>query len=95
MKHEEIYLLTDGCLWEQNKRNGTEHPHAIEVVNTKTGAVRFITSGSKIAFIEGEITDIRSQKAYNKATKMPARWKGVVYGTSGTGKSKEDRTKTV
>lgn len=68
MKHEKIYLVTDGCMWEANKRNGTEHSHAMEVVDIKTGAVRYITSGSKIAFIEGEITDIRTQKAYNKAT---------------------------
>lgn len=88
MKHEKVYLLTDGCLWEQNKRNGTEHPHAIEVVDTKTGAVRFITSGSKIAFIEGEITDLRTQKAYNKATKVPSRGQSINARTKSKRESK-------
>jgi hypothetical protein len=98
MKNETIYLLTDGCLWEQNKRNGTEHPHAIEVVDIKTGAVRFITSGSRITFVEGEITDLRSQAAYNKATtikKVSARRKGVVSGTKGKKPSKANRPQGV
>lgn len=69
MKNEKIYLLTDGCIWELNKQTGNEHPHSIEVVDLETGAIRYIRSGSKIAFIEGQITDLRSQGAYNKATK--------------------------
>lgn len=73
MNHEKIYLLTDGRMWEANKRGGTSHPHAMEVVDLETGAVRYITSGSKIAFIDGEITDIRTQAAYNKATDVPHR----------------------
>lgn len=68
--NERIYLLTDGCLWEINKQSGNEHPHSVEVVDIETGAVRYIKSGSKITFIEGEISDIRTQKAYNKATKQ-------------------------
>ena len=85
MRHETIYLLTDGCMWEANKRNGTTHPHAMEVVDIKTGAVRYITSGSKIAFIEGEITDIRTQKAYNKATSkvLPHNKQSVPQGEGG------------
>lgn len=47
---------------------GSEHAHAIEVVDLETGAVRYINSGSHIAFIEGQITDIRSQNYYNEAT---------------------------
>lgn len=68
MEHEKIYLLTDGCMWELNKKMGEEHPHAMEVVDIETGAIRYIKSGSKIAFIEGDISDLRTQKAYNKAT---------------------------
>jgi hypothetical protein len=69
MKDEKIYLLTDGCLWEINKQMGNEHPHATEVVDLETGAVRYIKSGSKIRFVEGEISDIRTQKLYNQKTK--------------------------
>jgi hypothetical protein len=47
----------------------------VEVVDLQTGAVRYIKSGSKISFVEGEISDIRTQEAYNKTTqkkqKMP------------------------
>jgi hypothetical protein len=68
MKDENIYLLTDGCAWEINKQMGNEHPHAVEVVDLKTGAVRYIKSGSKIKFIEGFISDIRTQKSYNEET---------------------------
>ncbi len=73
MKHEKIYLLTDGCLWEINKQTGNEHPHSVEVVDIETGAVRYIKSGSRIKFIEGEISDIRSQGAYNTQTKQEAK----------------------
>lgn len=66
MKHEKVYLLTDGCGWEINRQTGNEHPHSVEVVDLETGAVRYITSGSKITFIEGKISDIRTQEAYNK-----------------------------
>lgn len=67
MKHnEEIYLLTDGCIWEINRQTGNEHPHAVEVVDIQTGAIRYIKSGSKIKFVEGEISDIRTQELYNK-----------------------------
>jgi len=69
MKNEKVYLVTDGCFWEINKETGNEHPHSIEVVDIDTGAVRYIRSGSKISFIDGEITDIRTQKAYNVASK--------------------------
>ena len=55
-------------MWEINKQTGNEHPHATEVVDMETGAVRYIKSGSRIAFIEGEITDYRTQKAYNLST---------------------------
>ena len=66
MINEKIYILTDGCAWEINKQTGNEHPHSVEVVDLETGAVRYIKSGSRIKFIEGEISDIRTQEAYNK-----------------------------
>lgn len=76
MRNEKIYLLTDGCAWEINKQTGNEHPHSIEVVDLETGAIRYIKSGSKIKFIGGEISDIRSQALYNQKTqakqKMPS-----------------------
>lgn len=72
-KNEKIYILTDGCFWEKNKKEGVEHAHSIEVVDLETGAVRYIKSGSKISFVRGEITDIRTQKAYNQQTRVEAK----------------------
>jgi len=66
--NNEVYIITDGCLWEQNKKNSTYYPHAIEVVTIETGQVRYIKSGSKITFVEGEITENRSQETYNKTS---------------------------
>lgn len=67
MKETECtFLLTDGCMWEKQKQEGTFHPHAIEVVDIETGQVRYIQSGSKIRFVEGDITEGRDQKQYNK-----------------------------
>lgn len=60
------FLLTDSCMWEMNMKNGTENPHAIEVVDLKTGQVRYIKSGSTIKFVEGCITATRDQESYNK-----------------------------
>lgn len=62
------FLLTDGCMWEMNKKGGTFYPHAIEVVDMETGQVRFISSGSVITFVEGNITETRDQNSYNKQT---------------------------
>ena len=63
---EEIFIVTDGCMCEANKQNSTYYPHAIEVVNQRTGQVRYIKSGSRISFVEGEISEGRSQEEYNK-----------------------------
>jgi len=63
------FIVTDGCMWEQNKQHGTYHPHAIEVVDTVTGQVRYIKSGAIIKFVQGEITDGRSQESYNQFKK--------------------------
>lgn len=65
-ENEKIYLLTDGCMWQINEETGNEHPHAVEVVDLETGAVRYIRSGSRIRFVEGDITDIRTQKTYRE-----------------------------
>ena len=62
------FLLTDCCMWEMNKQNNKNAPHAIEVVDMETGQVRYIKSGSKIRFAEGDITDSHSQEDYNKNT---------------------------
>lgn len=63
---DQTFILTDGCLWEKNRQEGAYHPHAIEVVDLETGQVRYIKSGSRIRFVEGEITATRDQKTYNK-----------------------------
>ena len=62
---ERIFILTDGCMWEQNKKQGSFHPHAIEVVDVETGQMRYIKSGAKIKFVEGDITVGRDQELYN------------------------------
>lgn len=61
-----IFLLTDACLWEMNKQAGSFHPHAIEVVDEKTGQVRYIDSGSRIKFVSGKISKSRLQEDYNR-----------------------------
>lgn len=93
MKHEKVYIVTDGCMWELNRKAGSEHAHAIEVVDLATGAVRYITSGSKIVFVEGTISDIRSQETYNKATEtVPRKSKGVPNRAGRKDKSKGKQT---
>lgn len=64
-KKPPVFILTDCCMWEQNKKAGTFHPHAIEVVDVETGQTRYIMSGAKIAFIEGKISEGRDQAKYN------------------------------
>lgn len=63
---ERVFLLTDTCMWEKNRKEGTYHPHAVEVVDVNTGQTRFIKSGAKIAFVEGDISKGRSQEDYNR-----------------------------
>jgi len=60
-----VFLLTDCCMWEANKTQGTFHPHAIEVVDITTGQTRYIKSGARIRLIDGQITDGRNQEDYN------------------------------
>lgn len=90
MKNEKVYLLTDGCMWEISKQAGNEHPHAIEVVDLETGAVRYIKSGSRIAFIEGEISDIRSQAVYNKKTALPGDGQSMSDRKASEGKRRQE-----
>jgi len=66
--NEKVFIVTDLCMWESNKQNKTNYPHAIQVVDMETGQVRFIKSGSKIRFIEGQITESHSQETYNTLT---------------------------
>ncbi len=66
MAKKQIFLITDACMWEMNKQNGKSSAHSIEVVDLETGQVRYIKSGSKIAFIEGFITESHNQDDYNK-----------------------------
>lgn len=59
------FILTDACMWEQNKQQGAFHPHAIEVVDVETGQVRLIESGARIKFVSGKISSGRTQDDYN------------------------------
>lgn len=61
-----IFILTDGCMWEQNKQNETFHPHAIEVIDDETGQMRYIRSGARIKFVAGDISETRDQETYNQ-----------------------------
>ena len=60
------FILTDCCMWEMNKKQGNDCPHAIQVVDIATGQVRFIKSGSTIKFVDGDITGSQTQDVYNK-----------------------------
>lgn len=95
-QNEEIYIVTDACMWEQNKKNSTFNPHAIEVVNIKTGQIRFIFSGSRITFVEGEITDISTQQVYNQGiSEMPSDREDKLQGTeSKRSSNKKDKSVT-
>ena len=64
---DRIFLLTDYCVWEKNKKDCSNSPHSIEVVDTETGQVRYIASGSKIKFVSGDIKD-RNQEDLNNKT---------------------------
>ena len=68
---EKIFLITDGCVWEKNKKDGTSFPHSIEVVDVENGQVRYIRGGSRVMFVDGAITPGRSQEVYNKQPSLP------------------------
>lgn len=61
-----IFVVTDGCMWERNKVEGTKFPHSIEVMDETTGQMRYIKTGARIAFLEGEISEARNQEGYNR-----------------------------
>ena len=69
--NEEEYIVTDGCIWERNKVEGRTDPHSIEVVDIKTGQVRYIKGGSHIKFVSGEISEKRTQEGYNRQKGTP------------------------
>lgn len=93
--NEKIFIVTDLCMWENNKQNKTNYPHAIQVVDAETGQVRYIRSGSKIAFIEGQITPSHSQEQYEKvpSKKVPSNFKKLLQRISGKrgGKAKDEQ----
>lgn len=39
---------------------------AAQLINEKTGQVHFILGGSRIRFVSGDISDVRTQEAYNQ-----------------------------
>lgn len=63
---KKTFIVTDSCMWEANRVNGTRSEHSIEVVDIDTGKTRFIRSGSKIRFVEGFITKEHDQDEYNE-----------------------------
>lgn len=71
MNNENIFIVTDLCMWENNKQNKTYFPHAIQVVDFHTGQVRYIKSGARIQLLEGHITPSHSQEEYNKEKNNP------------------------
>lgn len=60
------FIITDTCAWEANKQNKTSYTHAIQVVDDETGQIRWISSGSRIKFVGGNITDTQKQEDYNQ-----------------------------
>ena len=65
-KKEPVFIVTNHCQWEANKKNKTSYTHAIQVIDQNTGEVRFIKCGSRIQFVSGDITESFSQESYNK-----------------------------
>lgn len=63
---QKTFVVTDGCMWEANKLSGKSVSHSIEVMDLETGQMRYIKSGSKIQFVEGNISVCRNQEDYNK-----------------------------
>lgn len=62
---KKTFLLTDACMWEKNKLEGRKVPHAVQVVDIKTGKTHWIKSGSHIKFLDGDITAELNQEDYN------------------------------
>lgn len=66
MLENKTFIVTDLCMWEENKQNGEHAPHAIIVVDEENGQTRYILGGSKIKFVSGEISEPRTQEEYNE-----------------------------
>ena len=62
---EKTFILTDLCMWEKNKVEGKADPHGIMVVDAETGQTRYILGGSKIKFVDGDISEPLTQEGYN------------------------------
>ncbi len=62
---EKIFILTDLCMWEKNKQEGTNDAHSIIVVDEETGQTRLLGGGTKIRFVEGLISEPMTQEEYN------------------------------
>lgn len=67
---EKTFIVTDLCMWEKNKLEKKSNTHAIIVVDEETGQMRMIQGGSKIRFVEGEISLPMSQEEYNNQTNV-------------------------
>jgi hypothetical protein len=66
---DRVFILTDLCMWEKNKKDRTKSPHAIQVIDLQTGATRYIQSGSRIRFVAGQISKVNDQNDYNLESK--------------------------
>lgn len=67
IKMEKIYIVTDSCMWERSKlENTNKGTHFIEVVDEETGQTVFIKSGSRIKFVDGDLSKVKTQEEYNK-----------------------------
>jgi hypothetical protein len=63
---EKVFILTDLCMWEKNKQEGKSDTHAVIVIDEETGQNRMILGGSKIRFVEGNISSPQTQEDYNQ-----------------------------
>lgn len=63
---KKTFLLTDLCMWEQNKQKGQFKPHAICVIDVESGKSYLIKSGSHIKFEAGNISKPLDQEDYNQ-----------------------------
>ena len=61
-----LFILTDSCMWEANRQQGTKAPHSVEVIDSETGKSRYIKSGSRIRFVSGDISEEYTQEEYNR-----------------------------
>ena len=60
-----VFILTDSCMWEKQKQDGTRAPHTIQVIDEQTGQTRYILTGARIKFLDGNISEPFTQEQYN------------------------------